>query len=113
MRGPNPQYPILLAEEKGRELRQLIRARKAGQAKVLRARIIVTAHEHSEWSNQQIAREVGTSDRMVRKWRRRWVETQCLDDLPRPGAPRRFSPGGARDSDGAGVQPAPRTRAAV
>jgi hypothetical protein len=29
---------------------------------------------------------------MVRKWRRRWNETHSLDDAPRSGAPRHFSP---------------------
>jgi len=50
-------------------------------------RIVLDAYEHPEWSNQQIAREVGSSDRQVRKWRRRWVA-----DAPRLGAPRRFPP---------------------
>ncbi len=31
------------------------------------------------------------NDRLVRKWRRRWQETHSLTDLPRSGAPRRFS----------------------
>jgi hypothetical protein len=35
---------------------------------------------------------VGTSDRQVRKWRKRWVTTHTLADAPRSGAPRRFSP---------------------
>lgn len=47
---------------------------------------------HSECSNQQLAQAVGTSDRIVRKWRKRWTETQSLEDAPRSGAPRRFSP---------------------
>ena len=92
MPGPKAQYPIKLLNNEIVELRQVLRSHKAPQAKVLRARIIVTAYEHPDWSNQQIAREAGTSDRMVRKWRRRWVERRRLDDLPRPGAPRRFSP---------------------
>jgi hypothetical protein len=28
----------------------------------------------------------------VRFWRRRWHDTQSIDDLPRSGRPRRFSP---------------------
>ncbi|MCL6539817.1 MAG: helix-turn-helix domain-containing protein [Roseiflexus sp.] len=58
----------------------------------MRARIVLAAHDHPDWSNQQIAQAVGTSDRIVRKWRRRWTETHSLDDAPRSGAPRRFSP---------------------
>jgi hypothetical protein len=37
---------------------------------------------------------------MVRKWRRRWNTTHSLDDAPRSGAPRRFSPSGAGASHG-------------
>jgi transposase len=92
MRGPKPHYSIKLLDNQITDLHQLVHSRNAPQGQVLRARIILAAHEHPEWSNQQIAREVGCSDRVVRTWRRRWVESQSLEDLPRPGAPRRFSP---------------------
>ena len=92
MKGPKPQYPIQLVDNEIAELRQLVNSRNGPQGKVKRAKIILYAHEHGEWSNQDIARAVGCTDRMVRKWRRRWDETRSLDDLPRPGAPRRFSP---------------------
>lgn len=92
MQGPKPKYAIQLLDKQISELRQLAGSRKTPYGKVLRARIVLAAHDHPEWSNQQIAHEVGCTDRMVRKWRRRWSETQCLDDLPRPGAPKRFSP---------------------
>lgn len=91
-RGPDPKYPINLTTEQQAPLRQLVKSRKAAQGQVVRARIILSAHDHPDWSNQQIAQRVGCSDRAVRKWRRRWAETGKLDDLPRPGAPRRFSP---------------------
>ena len=92
MRGPKPHYPIILSETKAKELRQLINAPKTAQGKAKRARILLMAHEQPEKSNQEIAEIVGCSDRLVRKWRRRWCETESLEDLPRPGAPRRFSP---------------------
>jgi hypothetical protein len=92
MRGPKPQYSIELTTEQQRSLHQLIQSRKAPQGAVRRARIVLTAYDHPDWSNQQIAREVGCADGCVRKWRQRWAQTQSLDDLPRPGAPRRFSP---------------------
>ncbi len=92
MSGPKPKYPIELTSEEENELRRLVNSRKAPQGKVLRARILLAAHEHPEWSNQRIAQEVGCADRTVRKWRRRWVERHSIEDLPRPGAPRRFSP---------------------
>ena len=102
-RGPEPKYRIVLTTEQEQSLRQLINSRKAAQGQVLRARIIVTAHDHPDWSNQQIARTVGCTDRAVRKWRRRWNETQNLADLPRPGAPRRFSPRGQSSNHAASL----------
>lgn len=92
MRGPKPQYPIILTTEERDTLQRLVKSPKAAQGQVMRARIIVAADKHPEWSNQQIAQEVGCTDRTVRQWRRRWIETHKLTDLPRPGAPRRFSP---------------------
>ena len=91
MRGPRPAYPIELTAEEVEQLRQLVRAHKSPQAQVVRARIILQACEHPQSSNQQIAAQVGTSDRQVRKWRKRWVTTHTLADAPRSGAPRRFS----------------------
>jgi transposase len=92
MRGPKPNYPIQLTLDQAAALRRLIRAHTTAQVLVVRAQIVLTAYEQPDWSNQQIARHLGTSDRMVRKWRRRWCETARLEDAPRAGAPRRFSP---------------------
>lgn len=92
MRGSKPHYPITLTDQTVAHLRQRIRAHSTSQAQLLRAQIVLTAFEQPDWSNAQIAQTLRTSDRMVRKWRRRWVETQSIEDAPRPGAPRRFSP---------------------
>jgi hypothetical protein len=92
MRGPKPKYPIELTTEEEQELRKVANSRSASYVKVIRARILLAAHDHPEWSNQQIAEEAGCRRRNVRKWRKRWVETRSIEDLPRPGAPRRFSP---------------------
>lgn len=92
MRGPKPKYRIELTTEEAHRLRQLVNAHKTPQALALRARIVLLAHDHPDWSNQQIAQEVGCTDWTVRKWRRRWAQHHRLEDWPRPGAPRRFSP---------------------
>jgi hypothetical protein len=92
MRGLKPKYPIELTTEQEQELRKLANSRTAPYVKVIRARLLLAAHDHPEWSNLQIAEEAGCTRRTVRKWRRRWAETRSIDDLPRPGAPRRFSP---------------------
>ena len=96
MPGPKPKYSIALTSEEEQGLRRLAKAHKSPQGQVLRAEIVLAAHDQPEWSNQQIAQAVGCSDRTVRNWRRWWTERHQLADRPRPGAPRRFSPGGAR-----------------
>ncbi|HEX4205466.1 MAG TPA: helix-turn-helix domain-containing protein, partial [Ktedonobacteraceae bacterium] len=74
------------------QLQRLVRAHSTGQSVAIRARIVLAAHEHPEWNNQQIALTVGTCDRLVRKWRQRWSTAHSLADASRSGAPRRFSP---------------------
>ena len=100
MRGPKPAYPIQLTAEEVEHFQHLIRAHSTPQTLAVRARIILIARAHPEQSNQQIASIVGTTDRTVRAWRGRWVKTRSLADAPRSGAPRRFSPSGARAGDG-------------
>ena len=97
MRGPKPTHPVNLTAEEVKSFQQLIRAHSTPQAVAVRARIILRAYDHPEQNNQQIAQAVGTT---VRTWRGRWVATRTLADAPRSGAPRRFSPSGARPSHG-------------
>jgi hypothetical protein len=91
-RGPKPKYPIVLTPDEERPLRRLVAAHRSAQTQVLRAKVVLAAHGHPEWTNQQIAEAVGGTDRFVRKWCRRWVEHGSLNDLPRSGRPRVFSP---------------------
>ncbi len=97
MRGPKPTHPVNLTAEEVKSFQQLIRAHSTPQAVAVRARIILRAYDHPEQNHQQIAQAVATT---VRKWRGRWVATRTLADAPRSGAPRRFSPSGARPSHG-------------
>jgi len=92
MSGPKPSYPISLSEAEVKQLQKQERAHTTGQSVAIRARILLRANEHPQWSNQQIAKAVGTTDRTVRQWRGRWVATHSIADAPRPGAPRRFGP---------------------
>ena len=100
MRGPKPAYPITLTAEEVTQLKRLVWAHTTPQTQAVRARIILRAHDYPEESNQQIAAACGTTDRTVRTWRGRWVATHHLEDKPRSGAPRRFSPSGARPGHG-------------
>ncbi len=92
MRGPKASYRIELTSREAEDLRHLERAHTTGQALAVRVQIVLTANAHPDWDNQRIAHAIGTSDRMVRTWRGRWVATGRLTDAPRSGAPRRFSP---------------------
>jgi transposase len=59
---------------------------------VIRARIVLAAADGA--TNNEIAAEVGVHVDTVRKWRRRFVAAGLpgLDDLPRSGRPREFTP---------------------
>jgi len=67
MSGPKPIYPISLTEAEVKSLREVARAHKTGQSMAVRAWILLYANEHPEWSNQQIAQALATTDRNVRK----------------------------------------------
>ncbi|KAB8333990.1 helix-turn-helix domain-containing protein [Scytonema tolypothrichoides VB-61278] len=62
-----------------------------------RARIVLKASEAK--NNAEIARTLNVSIKMVRQWRRRWVDTnkqskvvmERLQDNERPGAPLKFT----------------------
>ena len=99
MPGPKPEK-IELSERVRDELTRLAARPKTEQQKAQRARIILKAAEGK--NNMEIARELSQSVNRVRLWRRRWVELlpialedlsveERLEDLPRPGAPSRFT----------------------
>ncbi len=99
MPGPKPK-PIELSDKVRQDLEKSVARHTTGQQKAQRARIILQAAEGK--NNAKIARELNQSIDMVRLWRRRWHELEPLDlddlsveerldDLPRPGAPARFS----------------------
>lgn len=91
-RGPKPADPIALTLDELQELRHLVRLREtASHGRVLRAKIILTASEHPEWNNAQVARKLGTTGGTVQKWRKRWRASRTLAEAQRPGAPRLFS----------------------
>ena len=89
-RGPKPQHKVALTAPEYRELQRLARRRTASYAAVVRAKILLLAYEHPDWSHAAIAPAVGCTDRTVRKWRRRSRAGPALQDAPRPGGPRFF-----------------------
>lgn len=90
-RGPKPQQRLTLTDQELQELRKTSRLRKAPYAEVIRAKILLLAFEQPDWTNVAIARRLGCTDREVRKWRSRWVESHSIGEAARPGAPRFFS----------------------
>ena len=100
------KYVIELSEAEERELR-----RRAGQytrshREVVRAKIVLLAAEGQ--TNVEIARRLDCTERSVGKWRRRFCEEGLagLDEKPRPGRPRSFSPLPSRRDQGARVRAA-------
>lgn len=96
---PKP-LPVCLEENFQQELETLIRRHTTPQQIVLRARIVLLAHQGH--NNQKIAKHLGISDATARHWRKRWTQTQDiplsemavtarLDDASRPGAPAQIS----------------------
>jgi Homeodomain-like domain len=89
-RGPKPRHKVALTAPEYRALKRLARLRTAPHAEVVRAKILLLAYEHPDWSNAAIARGVGCTDRTVRKWRHRSRAGPTFKDAPRRGAPRFF-----------------------
>jgi putative transposase len=96
---PKP-LPVCLEANFQQELETLMRRHTTPQQIVLRARIVLMAHQGH--NNQAIAQHLGISDATARQWRKRWTQTQDiplaemsvtarLGDAPRPGAPGKIS----------------------
>ncbi len=94
MPGPKPPE-VVLSEEERQELKQLTRAYKTAQQIVFRARLILLlAQGHNAPGT---ARQLGTTRKTVRLWRRYWFEraelpvVERLQDAERSGAPATFT----------------------
>ena len=81
---------IELSSYERRELEGFARRRRTAQGLARRARIVLLAAGGLE--NKAIAKELGTTQDTVGKWRRRFDERRMdgLYDEPRPGTPRRI-----------------------
>ena len=96
---PRPFASVVeLQAELKAQLESLVRARSTPQALVLRCRIVLRAAADDNPSNQLIAAELDCNRHTVAQWRERFVEHGLagLQDAPRSGRPRSFSP---RDTD--------------
>jgi hypothetical protein len=92
MPGPLPKYAIHLTAEQAMSLQQLSACSTAPFAAVQRARILLLVHPYPPWRNAAIARHVGCCVNTIQRWHQRGQTTTSLQDTPRPGCPRTFTP---------------------
>lgn len=94
---PSQPLKITLSDVDQQGLEKLALRPRTPQQIAQRARIVLEASEGK--NNAEIARTLNVSIKMVRQWRRRWVDTneqskpvmKRLQDHERPGAPLKFT----------------------
>ena len=103
-RGSFSPFEIVLTVEERRELERPARCYTARYAEVVRARIVLLAARGL--ANVEIAARCDTSPQVVHRWRKRFFERRLkgLEDRPRTGRPRVFSPLGERRDQGLGLR---------
>jgi putative transposase len=92
---PVPRAPqVSLADEEQRRLESIVRAHSTPQALSFRCQVILRAASADRPSNLQVGKELHCDRHTVGRWRSRYLaQGLCgLQDAPRPGRPRRFSP---------------------
>ena len=102
---PVPMAPhITLADAEQSRLESIVRAHSTPQALAFRGQLILRAAAPGRPSNLQVAQELNCNRHTVGRWRSRYLAQglRGLQDAPRPGRPRRFSPLRAPGCDGDG-----------
>ena len=92
---PVPHAPqVSLADHEQRRLESIVRAHSTPQALSFRCQLILRASAVDCPSNLQVAQELNCNRHTVGRWRSRYLAhgLRGLQDAPRPGRPRRFSP---------------------
>jgi hypothetical protein len=92
---PHPFAPkVDLLPEELQRLQALTRAHSSPQALVFRCRLILRIGAADQPSNLQVANEMDCSRTTVALWRTRYLQDSLsgLQDAPRSGRPRSFSP---------------------
>ena len=85
-------YRIELTDHERQTLEAMARRYTSSYRDVIRAKIVLYAADGLR--NDRIADRLDTPRQIVSKWRKRFFESRLpgLDELPRGGAPARFSP---------------------
>ena len=102
---PVPLAPqVLLADAEQSRLESIVRAHSTPQALAFRCQVILRAAASDHPSNLQVAHELQCNRHTVGRWRQRYLAQGLngLQDAPRPGRPRRFSPLNTSGCDGNG-----------
>ena len=86
--------PVVLSEPDRHQLQALARASSTPQALAFRCRLILRAAADDQPNNQRIATDLDCDRHTVGLWRERFVAAGLagLQDAPRSGRPRSFSP---------------------
>jgi putative transposase len=92
---PVPRAPqVSLAEDEQSRFASIVRAHSTPQALSFRCQLILRAAAPDCPSNLRLAQELNCDRHTVGRWRSRYLAhgLSGLQDAPRPGRPRRFSP---------------------
>src|ERR1700684_1676295 len=92
---PNPFAPVIVLDfEAQNHLQALTRAHSTPQALVFRCRLILRLAAKDQPSNLQVANEFGCTRNTVALSHKRYLQhgLAALQDAPRSGRPRSFSP---------------------
>jgi transposase-like protein len=86
--------PVSLTPDEQTRLEALVRAHSTPQALALRCRLILRSAAPDQPSHVQVATELACERHTVGRWRQRYLQHGLtgLQDAPRSGRPRRFSP---------------------
>jgi transposase-like protein len=104
---------IVLSAAERQELERRARCYTGSYARVLRTKIVLFGAEGL--ANVEIAARLDTSPQVVHRWRKRFFEQRLkgLEDAPRSGRPRVFSPLGERRDQSVGLRVARHQRRAL
>jgi hypothetical protein len=96
--------PVTLAHDEQARLESIVRAHSTPQALAFRCQLILRAAATDCPSNLPVANELQCNRHPVGRWRQRYLAhgLRGLQDAPRSGRPRRFSPRSASGGDGDG-----------
>jgi putative transposase len=102
---PVPLAPLItLTHDEQSQLESIVRAHSTPQTLAFRCQVILRAAAPDRPSNLQVANALQCNRHTVGRWRQRYLaqSLQGLQDAPRSGRPRRFSPLSASGGDGDG-----------